>query len=242
MTPAAAPEVCWFDVRAITLTGPELACLGPQERARAAAFVFPADRHRYQVAHVALRQLLSARTGLPPGQLEFGREPCPRCGARTGRPALAGHRGLHFSLSHSADAVVMAISAAPVGIDLEPMVRRCSCDLADTMHGADAARVRALPEQQRHSAIMRWWVAAEAVLKCTGAGIAHGMAGFPLLGNGRLRSGDPALSPGPADAVGLAERAAGCWLLALTAPPGYVAAIAVRGQGAAGGSAKPGPS
>jgi 4'-phosphopantetheinyl transferase len=263
-TAAAAPEVRWLDIRAISLTGPELADLGPQERGRAAAFVFPADRRRYQVAHVALRQVLSGRTGIPAGQLEFSREPCPRCGGRTGRPALAGHHGLHFSLSHSADAVVIAISATPVGIDLERMTRRCSCDLADAMHQADAARVRGLPEPQRHAAIMRWWVAAEAVLKCTGAGIAHGMADFPVLGGGP--AGQAGLAPDAAGlaavAAGLAERAAGCRLRPLAAPPGYAAAIAVRGgqlavpvtipapgrpvtargQDADGGSAKPGPS
>ena len=194
------PEVRWVDVREITLTGPELAGLGPRERARAAAFVFPADRHRYQVAHVALRQVLAGRTGIPAGGLEFCREPCPDCGGRAG-PVLAGHRGLHFSLSHSADAVVIAIAAAPVGIDLERMVSRCSCELAEAMHPADAARVRRLPEPRRHAAITRWWVAAEAVLKCTGAGIAHGLAGFPVLGGGP-----------PGRAAGLAQRAAaaGC--------------------------------
>ncbi len=179
---APVPEVRWFDIRGMTLSNAELAGLGPQERARAAAFIFAADRHRYQAAHVALRQVLSVCTGIPPGQLEFGREPCPRCGGRNGRPTLVNHGDLHFSMSHSADAVVIAISAAPVGIDMERVVRRCPCDLAGAMHGADAARVRRLPEPRRHAAIMRWWVAAEAVLKCTGAGIAHGMADFPVLG------------------------------------------------------------
>jgi 4'-phosphopantetheinyl transferase len=155
------PEVRWFDIRGMTLSNAELASLGPQERARAAAFIFAADRHRYQAAHVALRQVLSWRTGIPPGQLEFGREPCPRCGGRNGRPTLANHGDLHFSMSHSADAVVIASSAAPVGIDMERVVRRCSCDLAGAMHEADAARVRRLPEPRRHAAIMRWWVAAE---------------------------------------------------------------------------------
>src|SRR6266581_5678106 len=88
------------------------------------------------------------------------------------------------------------------------------------MHEADAARVRRLPEPRRHAAIMRWWVAAEAVLKCTGAGIAHGMADFPVLG------GEAGAGTG-----GPAEQAGGCWLLPLAAPPGYVAAIALHAAG-----------
>ncbi len=211
----AMPEVRWLDTRAIALSDAELDVLGPPERARAAAFAFAADRHRYQVAHVALRRALSGAVGIPPGKLDFRRERCPSCGGRNGRPALAGHGSVHFSLAHSADAVAIVIAAVPVGIDIERMVRRCTCDLADTMHGDDAARIRPLPEPQRHAAIMRWWVAAEAVLKCTGAGIAHGLADFPVLG-------------GPAAAGGLAQRTAGCWLLPPAAPPGYAAAIALR--------------
>jgi len=218
----ARPEVRWLDIRAITLSQAELGDLGDQERARAAAFAFAVDRHRYQVAHVALRQALSGHAGTPPGRLEFARERCPRCGGPGGRPALASHRGLHFSLAHSADAVAIAVAGAPVGIDTERMAGRCTCDLADTMHGDDAASVRPLPEPQRHAAIMRWWVGAEAVLKCTGAGITHGMADFPVL------------AARPADGGAVPVRAAGCWLLPLAAPPGYAAALALGSAGPPG--------
>ena len=217
MTPAAAvPVVRWLDTRAVTVSEDGLRELGPGDRARAAAFTFAADRHRYRVAHIALRRTLSGYTGIPPGQLEFGREPCPCCGGPGGRPALAGHRGLHFSLAHSGDAVAIAVAVEPVGIDIERMPGRCTCDLASAMHGDDAAIVGRLPEPQRHDAIMRWWTGAEAVLKCTGAGIGHGMDGFGVLG-GR-----------PPDGSGGARRAAGCWLMPLAAPPGYAAALALR--------------
>jgi 4'-phosphopantetheinyl transferase len=72
------------------------------ERARARAFVREADRDRYRVAHVVLRRLLGAYLAKDPAAVEFVREPCPRCGARTARPAVAGSP-LHFSLWHSGD-------------------------------------------------------------------------------------------------------------------------------------------
>jgi hypothetical protein len=126
------------------------------------------------------------------------------------------------------------------------------------MHEADAARVRRLPEPRRHAAIMRWWVAAEAVLKCTGAGLAHGMADFPVLGGQAgaeeptqqaAGADEPAQPPAgtsepaqraaradeptrpPAGTSELAQQAGGCWLLPLAAPPGYVAAIALHAAG-----------
>ena len=86
-----------------------------------------------------------------------------------------------------------------------------------------------LPEPERHLAVIRWWVRAEAVLKCAGTGIAHGMDAFPVLG-APVRSRVP---PGPRlplepDVPGWAA-AAGCSFAALSAPKGYQAALALPG-------------
>jgi 4'-phosphopantetheinyl transferase len=167
-------------------------------------FAFPADRYRYQAAHVMLRRVLAGHLGAQPGELAFGREPCPRCGRPSGRPVLAS--GPCFSLAHSGDMIVIAVAHGPVGVDLERHTERCLCLLTGAMHAADAAVVVPLGEADRHRAILRWWVRAEAALKCTGAGIAHGMDAAAWLGPG---------SYGPPPVTDLA------------APPGYRAALAV---------------
>ncbi len=269
---AEQAEVCWFDTREVTLGPADLASLDARETARAAAFVFPADRHRYQVAHVMLRRVLAGHLGTEPGRLTFGRQPCPACGGPSGRPVLAGPRavpargddppgtprgaddawpasrqapsrtpageggepgggepGLSFSLARSGEAVAIAVAAAPVGIDVERQASGCVCSLASAMHDDDDALVRAMPEPERHLAVIRWWVRAEAVLKCTGTGIAHGMDAFPVLGGpapGRVPPG-PA-PPAAPDAPGWAA-AAGCSFAALPAPDGYQAALALPG-------------
>ncbi len=263
-------EVSWFDTTAVTLGAADLAELDPRESARAAAFVFPADRHRYQVAHVMLRRVLAGHLGTEPARLTFGRQRCPACGGPSGRPVLAwgdtalsgGHPriadgpgtprgadgawpasrqapsrtlagddgpGLSFSLAHSGDAVAIAVARGPVGIDVEREATGCVCALASAMHADDAARVAVLPEPDRHLAVIRWWVRAEAVLKCAGTGIAHGMDAFPVLG-APVRSQVP---PGPRlplepDVPGWAA-AAGCSFAALSAPKGYQAALALPG-------------
>jgi 4'-phosphopantetheinyl transferase len=206
-----AAEVWWFDIRAVTLGPADLADLDPQEAARAAAFVFPADRHRYQVAHVMLRRVLAGCLGAEPGRLAFGRRRCPVCGGPSGKPVLDGlppgestRGGLSFSLAHSGDAVAIAVARGPVGIDVERAATGCVCSVASAMHPEDAALAGALPEPERHAAIIRWWVRMEAVLKCAGTGIAHGMDAFPVLG-------------------------AGCSVAALPAPGGYRAALAFPG-------------
>jgi 4'-phosphopantetheinyl transferase len=242
-----AAEVSWFDINDITLSRADLAGLDVRETARAAAFVFPADRHRYQVAHVMLRRVLAGHLGTEPGRLRFGRQQCPTCGGPSGRPVLAGPQagsrlpaepgqpgdgagpGLSFSLAHSGEAVAIAVARGPVGIDVEREATGCVCSLAPAMHADDAALVEVLPEPERHLAVIRWWVRAEAVLKCAGTGIAHGMDAFPVLAAPVRRR----VPPGPRlpwepDVPGWAA-AAGCSFAALSAPKGYQAALALPG-------------
>jgi 4'-phosphopantetheinyl transferase len=197
-------EVRWFSAQDSVLGGVDLAELGEEEKARAAAFAFPADRHRFQAAHVMLRRVLARHLGARPGELVFGREPCPRCGGPSGRPVLAS--GPCFSLAHSGDMIVIAVASRPVGVDLERQTERCLCFLTGTMHPADAAMVAPLREPDRHQAILRWWVRAEAALKCAGAGIAHGLDAAGWLGTGSRGSQQ---------------------VMDLAAPPGYRAALAV---------------
>jgi len=236
-------EVSWFDTRAISLSGSDLAELDAREKARAAAFVFPSDRHRYEVAHVMLRRVLAGHLGTDPSRLTFGRQQCPTCGGPSGKPILTGLQGaaeepslpgsswpgLSFSLAHSGEAVTIAVARGPVGIDVEREPDGCVCSLASAMHPDDAATVEPLPESERHHAVIRWWVRAEAVLKCAGTGIAHGMDAFPVLG-GPVPSRVP---PGPRppsepDVPGWAA-AADCSFATLSAPKGYQAALALPG-------------
>jgi 4'-phosphopantetheinyl transferase len=210
-----AAEVWWFDITEHDPSAADLAGLDVRETARAAAFVFPADRHRYQVAHVMLRRVLAGHLDTEPGSLVFGRDPCPTCGRPSGKPVLARPRpALSFSLAHSGNAVAIAVASQPVGVDVERNATGCICSLATAMNPDDAAIVAGLPEPDRHEAIIRWWVRAEAVLKCAGTGIGHGMDAFAVLG--------------PADAGSWAETA-GCSFAPLSAPAGYQAAIAVTG-------------
>ncbi len=208
------PRVCWYDAASIELGPEDLAVLSPAEHARGSSYRFPVDQHRYRVAHVMLRLLLGEVTDSPPAWLRFGREPCPVCGGPTGRPRLSEHETPQFSLAHSGDTIAIAIGPDPVGIDCERLDGRCVCELMTQMHADDASLVAGLPEPRRHEDIVGWWVRAEAVLKCTGQGIAHGMSGFRVLGACAASGEEPRL-------------AGGCRLAQIDAPSGYTAALAV---------------
>jgi 4'-phosphopantetheinyl transferase len=208
-------DVWWFDTRTVTVGPSGLADLDGGERSRAEAFMFPADRHRYQVAHMMLRRVLASYTDTPPGRLPLGRQQCPHCGA-AGKPILLPGPGADtvpsFSLAHSGDTVIVAVAGRPVGVDVERDAAGCVCSLAGALHPADAAWLAGLGEPARHEAIITCWVRAEAVLKCTGQGIGHGLGGFPV-------------RPGGAAGRGVN----GCTVRQLTAPPGYRAAVALAG-------------
>jgi 4'-phosphopantetheinyl transferase len=213
--PDGIVDAWWFDTRTVTVGPSGLADLDRAERSRAEAFMFPADRHRYQVAHMMLRRVLARYTGTPPAQLSLGRQRCPHCGA-AGKPVLLPRPGADtvpsFSLAHSGDMVIVAVAGRPVGVDVERDAAGCVCSLAGALHPADAAWLAGLDEPERHEAIITCWVRAEAVLKCTGQGISHGLGGFPVRPGGTAGPG-----------------VTGCTVRQLTAPEGYRAAVALAG-------------
>ena len=226
--PAGCVDVWWLDICTVAVGRGELAELSLEEHKRAASFAFRADRRRYTAAHVMLRRVLSGYLDIPPSSLVLHREPCPRCGKTAGRPALPLRYGVHFSLAHSGDAVVIAVASQSVGVDVEQQPSGCVCALSADMNAADAEWGRALTEAARHDLVIRWWVRAEAVLKCTGEGIGHGIGSFPVLGSPDGPPG-PAVPGGPEQLMA-ATVVHGCSLISLPAPGGYQAALALAGQ------------
>lgn len=209
--PGAAPHVWLVRVAAHRESpGDALTLLDEGERARHAAFHRAADRDRYAAAHMALRRLLGAYLGTEPGEITVGREPCPLCGGPHGRPAVPGS-GLHFSLSHSGELVLLAFAATPVGIDVEgPHDLAAVQDVSTSLHPCEQAELAALGPAGRVSAFLRCWTRKEAYLKGTGEGLPGGLS-HTYVGTGEL----PAAVPG--------------WTLRdIPVDGGHAAAVAVR--------------
>jgi 4'-phosphopantetheinyl transferase len=214
-----AVDLWWFDARAEIVRPGDAAVMDAGERRRARNLLSALDQHRFEVAHVMLRRVLAGYLAAAPGELLLGRDRCPRCG-RPGRPVLRPGQGPapRFSLAHSGDLVLIAVAGRPVGADLEQDPADCVCPVSKVLHPADAAALAPLAEPDRHRAIIGCWVRAEAVLKCTGEGIGHGLSG--------LRTGQAEREPGRI------QRIRGCSVRGLAAPPGYQAALALAGPGA----------
>ncbi|MDH2387779.1 4'-phosphopantetheinyl transferase superfamily protein [Streptomyces sp. HNM0663] len=187
--------------------------LDAEETARLTAFVRDRDRDTYAVAHVALRELLGERLGLPPREVPLARLPCVSCGGPHGRPHVPGDP-VHFSLSHAHDAVLIAIAEQAVGIDVEALPAPATAlDVAAQLHSAERTELRSLGRLDRSAelaaAFARCWTRKEALLKAKGVGLNEELT-LTYVGTG----------PRPAPQNG--------WLLAdLPAPTGCAAAVAV---------------
>ncbi len=155
------------------LPAPLLATLSEDERQRAARFVRAADRRRYQLCHVALRQILGDWVGEPPERLRF-------MTGRWGKPALAepfADRAVEFNLSHTAGLGLIAVACGRrLGIDVEairplgdmPAIAR------RVFSAADCELLAGLPKKRLADAFWEAWTANEACLKALGSGLGSG--------------------------------------------------------------------
>ena len=188
--------------------------LGAEERSRADAFLRARDRDRYTVAHGALRDVLARYVPTSPHELEYGT-------ASSGKPVLRCE-GPHFSLSHSGDLALAAVShERPIGVDLERVRHERDHEgvARRFFTPAEVALLAGTEEDARGELFFRLWTCKEACLKEDGRGIA-GLAAVEttLAADGAVGARD---SRGP-------------WAVSELRPaPGYAGAVAARGPGLA---------
>jgi 4'-phosphopantetheinyl transferase len=186
--------------------------LSPEEQKRSDAISSDAHRHRFVVAHGALRLLLAHHLERPARDLMFALGP-------HGKPYLAGTPALEFNLTHSGELALIALSSrGAVGVDVESLARR-PFDVQSL-----ASRVLATPERdwvaglahdaQAH-AFLQLWSCKEAVSKAAGGGFTTGFAGIRI---------EPHRLAQPQEV----QAAGGRWRLHRLSPgDGYVGALAV---------------
>jgi len=178
------------------------AALSPEERARAGRFRFEVDRRRWTAARGALRTLLGGCLDLSPDEVRL-------CYGDHGKPELSPDHSrpeLQFNLGHSHDRALIAVAAGrAVGADLE----RVRPDLdhvaiaRQVLGEACAQELAELEACERPERFALAWTRHEARTKAVGGTL--GLAAAP--GTGRYT------------------------VVTLRPWPGYVAAVAARGEG-----------
>jgi len=172
-------------------------------------------RHRYVVAHGAVRMILGARLGVAPDAVVLSRR-CARCGDDAhGKPEVVvdgpPSQQLQFSLSHSESFAALAVTTgARVGVDIEVERPRGRLDAlaARVLDSEVYADWLDLPTSDQLRSFLAQWTAKEAYLKAIGAGITVPLRDVPVEPDGWTVTG-------------------------FTSPPGSVARLAVEGYAVA---------
>lgn len=127
--------------------------LSPSEQARAAAMRAPARHAQYLAGHWLLRTLLARAHGGDPRDYPLQeRENQP--------PAVAG-AALCTALSHGGDYIAAAVSAAAIGIDLEPRTPRPALRRLQHL----LLNPEEPPDSLDDDALLQRWVIKEALIK-----------------------------------------------------------------------------
>ncbi|TAJ33096.1 MAG: 4'-phosphopantetheinyl transferase superfamily protein [Reyranella sp.] len=191
------------------------ALLTDEERERARRFVGPLLQRRFVAARSRLRALLGRHLGRDPRSLVFLLN-------EFGKPRLADLPGVQFSLSHSQDRALLAVSEGPeIGADLEMMRPVEHLDLARRYFHPDEVAAIERHDDPRE-AFFRIWTLKEAVVKAIGLGLSLPLDGFVVSIGG----------PRPVMAIAPAE-APGAWWLHLE-PGSYCRALAMPVGGEVG--------
>jgi 4'-phosphopantetheinyl transferase len=199
------------------------ALVDPDERRRLARLRRRADRDRFVAARGLTRLVLAGYLDRPAAMVAISRR-CPACGEPHGKPRLASPgEGLEFSVSHSGDRVVVAVSRRPVGVDVEQLRAELLVEelAPQVLLPGEAAALRDLRDRERTTGFLVYWTRKEAMVKATGQGLAMPLSSVGVSGPGE----PPRLTAWPARS----ELAGQVSLHDLDAGAGHVAALAVIG-------------
>lgn len=151
--------------------------LSDEERARARRFLHHEDTVRFASVRAVLRELLAQRLGIAAHAVRFAQD-------ANGRPHLTDSARFDFNVSHAGAHGLIAMSPdRRVGVDIEQ--HRDGFDwrsiAALTLEPTEVAWLERRDAMQQTAAFYDAWVAKEALVKTTGAGISRGLQHLTVL-------------------------------------------------------------
>jgi 4'-phosphopantetheinyl transferase len=197
--------------------------LSYEERAKADAFHFEADRHRAIVGRGLLRHLLGTCLNRPPDTLQV-------VAGLNGKPELVPFLGaapIEFNISHSGDWILVALAQQrAVGIDVEQMRSgMAALDIAQRVFSkAERTGLATLPPTAREESFFACWTRKEAYIKARGDGLLLPLDSFDVSFRATDAARILATRPDPCEASR--------WTMHdLPLGAGYHAAVAAAGSG-----------
>ena len=139
--------------------------ISSQRREQALRFKYEQGQRLCVAAYLLLKDALAEQEGITDNPIfEYGEH---------GKPFIAGHPELHFSLSHCKEAAVCVLSHQPVGIDVESIGRYRDSVARYAMNDEELLQIQ--QAERPEVAFTRLWTMKESWLKLTGEGINDNM-------------------------------------------------------------------
>lgn len=151
-----------------------LSLMDPGEIARANRFLKPKDKNRFIVSRGALRNIMGRYTGQAPASIQFTEGP-------NKKPFIADTtKPIYYNISHSGDLLLLAVSGAEVGADVEFIDPAFNYKevLQETFSAAEADLVK---KNNRPETFYLLWTRKEALLKASSKGLDDELKAIPGL-------------------------------------------------------------
>ena len=149
-----------------------LPLLSAERQARICRNRFDTDKTLGLFAALLVRTLACQTLGIPNHALRFAE-------AEHGKPYLCSHPTFHFNVSHTENAVAVAIANRPIGVDIEKIkiapTKIASRYFTDAEQAYIFAPADCAAVQYRFFEV---WTKKEAYIKCTGNGLSESLRSF----------------------------------------------------------------
>jgi 4'-phosphopantetheinyl transferase len=129
------------------------------------------DRERTLIGDILVRYCVLKALNIPAECQQFGI-------TGHGKPYLLNHPEFHYNLSHSGRYVVIAVSSAPVGIDVE-QISSLNLDIAQMCFSAlEHSDLLSKPKELQINYFFDLWTIKESYLKLYGVGLSRPLKSF----------------------------------------------------------------
>lgn len=149
-----------------------LMSVSPERQQKARRYKFPKGKALSLGAALALDKLLQRR-GLRERDQRY-------IEGKHGKPSLADHPEIHFSISHSSHFVACAMADCEIGIDIQHLVKVNEPLMRRVLSDEELEMVMAQQGEERQMLFARLWALKEAYLKAVGTGITDDFPSFSL--------------------------------------------------------------
>lgn len=134
-----------------------------EKRLKISRYRFDIDKKLSLYSEILLRSLISRNLNIKNNNIKLDKD-------GLGKPHLKSHPDFHFNISHTKNAITVAVSTAPIGVDIEK-VTAADIRIARRFFTADELNWVTSDKSELNKRFFIIWTKKEAALKRKGTGL-----------------------------------------------------------------------